>query len=131
MNLKTILVPGHFLARRADKNYEKLSRSDIKKKSWWSRNYIGLIELFVFIFIGAAMALVYKIGVLALWHVIVIILAFYLGGAIMDSDVWRLKIMYGKLAKGVGYKASFLMNLDRIYHFLIGFVLGMVLIFIF
>lgn len=126
MNLHAILCPGDFLARRADKNYEKLSRRVIKKKSWGIR-YIGLIELFVAMGIGALFALAYQVGVLALWHVIAIILAVYLGGAIMDPRVWRLKIIHGKLAKGVGHKASFLMNLDRIYHLLIGFVLGIVL----
>ncbi len=121
MNLRAILWPGDSLARRADKNYEKFLRGVIKKKSWWIRR-IELIELFVIIYIGALMALAYQVGVLALWHVIAILLLGYLIGATMDPHVWRLKRTYGRLAKGVGYKASFLMNLDRIYHFLIGFV---------
>ena len=124
MNLHAILWPGDFLARRADKNYEKLSRRVIKKKSW-GIHYIGLIELFVAMGIGALMALAYQIGVPVFWYVIGILSA-YLIGAIMDPRVWRLKRTYGQLAKGVGHKASFLMNLDRIYHFLIGFVLVIV-----
>lgn len=125
MNLRAILWPGDFLARKADKNYEKLSRRVIKKKSWWIC-YIGLIELFVIVGIGALVALAYQVGVLVLWHVIAIFLSSYLIGAITDPHAWRLKRVHRQLAKGVGHKASFLMNLDRIYHFLIGFVLGII-----
>ena len=124
MNLSAILWPGDSLARNVDKNYEKFSREVIKKKSWWTR-YGGLIELFEFMTIGALFALFYQVGALAPWHVIAI-LSVYLIGSIIDLRVWRLKRTYGRLATGVGYKASFLMNLDRIYHFLIGFVLGII-----
>jgi len=124
MNLGAILWPGDYLARKFGKNYEKFSREVVKKKSWWI-HYIGLIELFEFMTIGALFALVYQVGALAPWHVIAILLA-YLIGAIIDPRVWRLKRIYGRPAMGVGYKASFLMNLDRIYHLLIGFVLGII-----
>lgn len=124
MNLRAILWPGDFLARKVEKNYEKFSREVIKKKSWWIR-YIGLIELFATMVIGALFAFAYQVGVLAPWHVIAILSA-YLIGAIIDPRAWRLKRTYGQLAMGVGYKASFLMNLDRIYHFLIGFVLSII-----
>jgi len=44
--------------------------------------------------------------------------------ALGDPYTWRK--VYGELAKGVGYRASFLLNLDMLYWFAIGWVLGTV-----
>jgi hypothetical protein len=123
MNIRAILWPSDFLARRIDKNYEKLSRR-IKKRGWLVR-YLKLFELFAFVIIGAIIALFYQKGFLVFWHVTVIILVAYLGGAITDLHAWRG--LYGLPARGIGYKASFLMNLDGIYHFFIGFALMIIL----
>jgi len=38
--------------------------------------------------------------------------------------MWRR--VYGRLAQGVGYKASFLLNLDMLYWFAIGWAVGMI-----
>jgi len=42
--------------------------------------------------------------------------------AFFDPYTWRK--VYGVLAKGVGYKASFILNLDMLYWLAIGWVLG-------
>jgi hypothetical protein len=42
-----------------------------------------------------------------------------------DPYTWRK--IYGGLAKGVGYRASFLLNLDMLYWFAIGWVIGWVI----
>jgi len=42
--------------------------------------------------------------------------------ALGDPYTWRK--VYGELAKGVGYKASFMLNLDMLYWLAIGWVVG-------
>lgn len=42
--------------------------------------------------------------------------------ALGDLHAWRK--VYGRLAQGVGYRASFLLNLDMLYWFAIGWAVG-------
>jgi hypothetical protein len=43
-----------------------------------------------------------------------------------NPHLWRK--VYGQLAEGVGYKASFILNLDMLYWFAIGWVVGWILL---
>jgi len=54
--------------------------------------------------------------------VIPLVLCFYPLIALGDPFLWRRT--YGRLAHGVGYRASFLLNLDMLYWFAIGWVVG-------
>ena len=53
--------------------------------------------------------------------VVPLVLCFYPLIALADPYTWRK--VYGELAKGVGYKASFLLNLDMLYWFAIGWAI--------
>ncbi len=57
--------------------------------------------------------------------VIPLVLCLYPLIALADPYTW--KKVYGELAKGVGYKASFLLNLDMLYWFAIGWVVWWIL----
>ncbi len=54
--------------------------------------------------------------------VVPLVLCLYPLIALGDPHIWRK--VYGQLAEGVGYKASFLLNLDMPYWFAIGWVVG-------
>lgn len=66
----------------------------------------------------------HRLVILALL-VVLLVLCIYPLIALGDPHVWRK--VYGKLAAGIGYKASFLLNLDILYWFAIGWVIGCVL----
>jgi hypothetical protein len=54
--------------------------------------------------------------------VVPLMLSLYPLIALGDPHVWRK--VYGRLAQGVGYRASFLLNLDMLYWFALGWVAG-------
>ncbi len=122
MNVKRlILTPGDFLARRFDEGYAKFMarmRHKIKK---------GNRRLTIYSLLARAeCGLAFVVGASASYFgfVIVVPLVFCLYPliALGDPHLWRK--VYGRLAEGVGYKASFLLNLDMLYWFAIGWVVG-------
>jgi len=42
----------------------------------------------------------------------------------VDWGYFHVEEVYGRLAKGLGYKVSFLVNLDMLYWFAIGWLIG-------
>jgi len=57
--------------------------------------------------------------------VVPLVLCLYPLIAFGDPHAWRK--VYGRLAEGVGYRGSFLLNLDMLYWFAIGWVVGWIL----
>ncbi len=57
--------------------------------------------------------------------VIPLVLCIYPLIALGDPYLWRK--VYGRLATGARYKASFLLNLDMLYWFAIGWMVGWIL----
>ncbi len=126
MNVKRlILTPGDFLARRFDRGYAKFMarmKHEIKK----GNRRLAIYSLFA----RAECVLAFVIGASAssFGFVIVVplVLCLYPLIALGDPHVWRK--VYGRLAGGAGYRASFLLNLDMLYWFAIGWLVGWVLV---
>jgi len=121
---RVLLTPGDSLARRFDESYAKFVkriRRKIKKDnsrlalySWLARAECGLA------FVVGASASYFSFVI-----VVPLVLCLYPLIALGDPHIWRK--FYGRLATGAGYKASFLFNLDMLYLFAIGWVLGWIL----
>ncbi|MBA7501598.1 hypothetical protein ES706_00171 [subsurface metagenome] len=126
MNAKRLIItPGDFLARRFDGGYDKFicrMKCQIEK---------GNRRLAIYSLLARAECwLAFVVGASASYFgfiiVIPLILCLYPLIAFGDPHIWRK--VYGELAKGVGYKASFLLNLDMLYWFAIGWVIGVLLV---
>ena len=126
MSLKRlILTPGDFLARRFDKDYAKfVSRLGREMKRGDRR--LALYSLLA----RAECGLAFVAGTSASYFgsiiVIPLMLCLYPLIALGDPFMWRR--VYGRLAGDVGYKASFLLNLDMLYWFAIGWIAGVLLV---
>ncbi len=122
MSLKhLILTPGDSLARRLDKGYAKFMarmRRRIKK----GNRRLAIYSLLA----RAECGLAFVVGASASYFgfVIVVPLVFCLYPLIALGDPFMWRRVYGRLAGGVGYRASFLLNLDMLYWFAIGWVAG-------
>ncbi|MQY69201.1 MAG: hypothetical protein GH150_07495 [Hadesarchaea archaeon] len=122
MNAKRlILTPGDFLARRFDEGYAKfIARMKYRIKK-------GDRKLALYSFLARAeCGLTFAVGASASYFGFVIVIPFVLCLypliALGDPYMWRR--VYGRLAEGVGYRASFLLNLDMLYWFAVGWVAG-------
>jgi len=124
MNVKRlILTPGDFLARRFDRGYARFMarmRRKIKK---------GNPRLAIYSLLARAeCVLAFVVGASSSFFgfviVIPLVICFYPLIALGDPHVWRK--VYGRLAEGARYKASFLLNLDMLYWFAIGWAVGWV-----
>ena len=121
---RLILTPGDSLVRRFDRGYARFMarmRREMRKGNRRLATYSILAR--------AECGLAFAVGASASYFGIVIvvslILCFYPLIALGDPYVWRK--VYGRLALGVGYKASFLLNLDMLYWFAIGWVVWWVI----
>jgi len=124
MNVKRlILTPGDSLALRFDKSYVRFV-SRIKRETKKGSRRLALYSLLARVECGLALV----VGTLASYFGFVIVaplvLCFYPLIALGDPYMWRR--VYGRLAESVGYKASFLLNLDMLYWFAIGWAVGMI-----
>ena len=122
MNAKRLLLtPGDSLARKFDEGYARFMvrmRCKIKK---------GDRRLAIYSLLARAeCALAFVVGASASYFgfVIVIPLVLCLYPLIVLADPYTWRKVYGELAKGVGCKASFLLNLDMLYWFVIGWMVG-------
>ena len=117
MNVKHLLLPGESLARRFDEGYagfiERMRRR-IKKGDRRLVIYSRLAH--------AEHILPFAVGLMASYFgfviVVPLVLCIYPLWSIGDPFTWRR--VYGRLARGLSYKASFLVNLDMLYWFAIG-----------
>ncbi|MBA7501458.1 hypothetical protein ES706_00028 [subsurface metagenome] len=120
-----ILTPGDFLARRFDEDYAKFI-SRIKHETGRGSRKLAVYSLLA----RAECGLAFVVGASASYFgfviVIPLVLCLYPLIALGDPYIWRRA--YGRLARGVGYKASFLLNLDMLYWFAVGWVAGWMLI---
>ncbi len=120
-----ILTPGDSLARRFDRGYAKFMdrmNHGIKK---------GNRRLAIYSFLARAeCGLAFVVGASASYFgfviVVPLVLCFYPLIALGDPFMWRK--VYGRLAEGVGYRASFLLNLDMLYWLAIGWIAGVLLV---
>ncbi len=119
-----ILTPGDFLARRFDEGYARfIARMKHKIKKGDRR--LAIYSLLA----RAECGLAFVVGTSASYFgfviVVPLVLCFYPLIAFGDPHLWRK--VYGRLATGAGYKASFLLNLDMLYWFAIGWLIVWVL----
>ena len=125
MNIRRLLLnPGDSLARWFDKGYAKFvarMKRKIKKGDRRLALYSALAR--------AECGLAFVVGALSSYfgYVIFIPLVLCLYPLVVLGDPYMWKRVYGGLARGVGYWASFLLNLDMLYWFAIGWVIGWVL----
>ena len=129
MNVKRLIfTPGDSLARRFDEDYAKFVRQ-IKRETRKGNPRLAIYSLLA----RAECGLAFVVGASASYFgfiiVVPLVLCLYPLIALGDPYVWRK--VYGRLAKGVGYKASFLLNLDMLYWFAIGWIAGVLLVGVF
>lgn len=124
MNIPSLLPPGEFLARRFDESYNRfideirrrMKRGD-RKLLLYSRLARG--ELVLALAVGA------MVSYFGFVFAVLLLLCFYPLAALGDPHA--LRKVYGRLARGLGYRGSFLINLDVLYWFVIGWVVGAIL----
>jgi len=125
MSIKHLLLtPGDFLAQRFDKGYAKFMgrmRHRIKK----GNRRLAIYSLFARAECGLAFVVGASASYFGLIVVIPLVLCLYPLVALGDPHVWRK--VYGRLAQGVGYRASFLLNLDMLYWLVLGWIAGALL----
>jgi len=118
---RLLIAPGEFLARRFDEGYAEFV-SRIKHETKKGSRRLVLYSLLA----HAECVLAFAVGTSASYFGFVIVvpsvLCFYPLIALGDPHIWRK--VYGRLAGGAGHKASFLLNLDMLYWFAIGWVIG-------
>lgn len=117
-----LLAPGEFAAIHIDRNYAKFSHRaarEIRKgnrKLFWLSKPLPFFECIYVIILGLISGF---FGLL--WPPLVFAL-FY--PVITLGDPWLWRKVYGRSAEGIGYKASFLINLSMLYWFALGWVIG-------
>ena len=74
---------------------------------------------------GLALTIGVVVSYFGFTNMALLLLCFYPLVVLADPTLWRK--VYGDLARGVGFKASFLVNLDMLYWFAVGWVVGWVL----
>ena len=122
MNAKHLLLtPGDTLARRFDKGYARFI-GRIRRETRKGDRRLAIYSLLA----KAEFGLAFVVGASASYFgfaiVVPLVLCLYPLIALGDPHIWRK--VYGQLAGGVGYKASFLLNLDMLYWFALGWVVG-------
>ena len=122
MSLKRLVfTPGDFLARRFDRGYAKFMarmRHRIKK----GNRRLAIYSLLARGECGLAFVVGASASYFGFVIVVPLVLCLYPLIAFGDPFLWRRT--YERLAQGVGYKASFLLNLDMLYWLAIGWVFG-------
>lgn len=121
---RLILTPGDILARRFDKSYTKFVKR-MKRKIEKGNRKLALYSALA----RAECGLAFAVGALASYFgfmiVVPLVFCFYPLIALGDPFMWHKA--YGRLAEGVGRKASFLLNLDMLYWFAIGWLIGWII----
>lgn len=118
---RVLLTPGDSLARRFDGGYAKFT-TRMKREMGKGNRRLAIYSLLA----RAECGLAFVVGASASYFgfviVVPLVLCFYPLIALGDPFMWHRT--YGRLARGVGYKASFLLNLDMLYWFAIYALLG-------
>ena len=122
MNVKhLILTPGDSLARRFDRGYvEFMAR--MRRKIKKGNRRLAIYSVFARAECGLAFVVGASASYLGFVVVVPLVLCLYPLIALGDPFMWRR--VYGWLAEGVSYRASFLLNLDMLYWFAIGWLVG-------
>ncbi|MBA7593864.1 hypothetical protein ES703_00798 [subsurface metagenome] len=125
MNAKhLILTPSDSLARRFDQGYAKFM-TRMRRKMKKGNRRLAIYSLLARAERGLAFVVGASVSYFGFIIVIPLVLCLYPFIALGDPYTWRK--VYGELAKGVGYRASFLLNLDMLYWFAIGWIAGWIL----
>jgi len=125
MSLKRLVfTPGDFLARKFDEGYARFV-SRIKRETRKGSQRLAIYSLLARAECGLAFAVGASASYFGFTIVVPLVLCLYPLIALGDPYTWRK--VYGELAKGVGYRASFLLNLDMLYWFAIGWAVGWIL----
>jgi len=125
MNAKRlILTPGDFLARRFDKDYAKFM-ARMKREMRKGNRRLAIYSLLAKGECGLAFVVGASASYFGFVIVVPLVLCVYPLIALGDPHLWRK--VYGRLAGGAGYKASFLLNLDILYWFVLGWLIGWIL----
>lgn len=115
----SLLIPFECLARRLDPAFDRfVNRIDrhTTPRAWKIGAFAEHLLAFVVGFSAGILALV--------WPWLVLIPAFLLS-SLVDPRLWTR--IYGSAAREVSYQASFLVNLDVVYLFLVGQAFGLLL----
>jgi len=115
------ITPGDFLACRFDKGYAKFT-GRIKRETRKGNRRLAIYSLLARAECGLALIVGASASYFGFVVVMPLVLCIYPLIALGDPHVWRK--VYGRLAEGVGYKASFLLNLDMLYWFALGWAVG-------
>lgn len=118
---RLILTPGDCLARRFDKRYARFI-ARMKHEMRKGNRRLALYSLLARAECGLAFIVGTSASHFGFTIVIPLMLCLYPLIALGDPYTWRK--VYGEIARGVGYKASFLLNLDMLYWFAIGWVVA-------
>ena len=125
-NARNILTPGYCAARRLDRNYSKLIER-VKARVRHNRlEYAWLFWVSPIVEHGLAFVVGAVSGILGLTLVppAILLMCPIAGG--LDLYLWGKA--YGRAAKGVGYRAPLLLNLDMVYWCVIGYAVGWALL---
>lgn len=114
MDWTALLMPGEFLARCYDPNYLEFAQR-AKKRDGIARVGVVLEYLFA-VMVGLVSGLLSF-----LWPILVVFIAYPF---VVVAEPWVWRKYYGKIANSVGVKGAFLANLDMIYLFTIGYLIG-------
>ena len=125
MNVKRlILTPGDSLARRFDRDYARFI-DRIKRETKKGSRRLEIYSLLARAECGLAFVVGASASYFGFLIVVPLVLCFYPLIALGDPHTWRK--VYGRLARGLGYRASFLVNLDMFYWFAVGWLAGWIL----
>ncbi|KXB02179.1 hypothetical protein AKJ44_01245 [candidate division MSBL1 archaeon SCGC-AAA261F17] len=118
MDWLAVLMPGEFLARRYDPSYLKFA---MKAKNRGTIAKIAAIMEYAFVVMVGLIS-----GIFSFYWPILVLLAAYPFVVIGEPWVWRK--YYGEIAEGVGVTGAFLANLDMLYLFTIGYLVGVLIL---
>ncbi len=121
---RLILTPGDSLARRFDKGYSKFV-GRIGCETRRGSHKLTIYSILARTECGLALVVGASASYFGFAIVVPLVLCIYPLIAFGDPYMWRRA--YGRLTRGVGYKASFLLNLDMLYWFAIGWLIGWVI----
>lgn len=122
MNTKRLIfTPGDYLAQRFDEGYAKFV-GRIGCETRRGSHKLAIYSLLARAECGLALVVGASASYFGFAIVVPLILCFYPLIALGDPYMWRR--VYRQLAEGVGYRASFLLNIDMLYWFAIGWVLS-------
>lgn len=123
---RALLMPGNLAALQTDRSYARFARRAGREIRRGNRRLLLLSK------VGPIGEHIYipLIGLVAgyfgfVWPLLVFALLYPL---VVLVDPWAWRRAYGRMAEGLGYRVSFLVNFDLLYWFALGWVAGALLV---